>query len=168
MRFIDPHHDAWRAPGPGADATQPAPGRLLTLAQWHAARERWSAGVAVALALPNDADVEAIEPDLGRVAAVVLDFPQWTDGRAYSQARLLRARLRYRGEVRAAGEVLVDMLPLLHRTGFDAVQLRADQSLDSAQRALRFFAGHYQGDVVEPRPLYRRHDAHRTTQVLSK
>jgi uncharacterized protein (DUF934 family) len=52
--------------------------------------------------------------------------------------------------------VLVDMLPLLHRTGFDAVQLRADQRLASAQRALRFFAAHYQGDVQEARPAFRR------------
>ena len=84
------------------------------------------------------------------------DFPKWTDGRAYSQARTLRARLGWRGELRAAGQVLVDMLPLLQRTGFDAVQLRPDQRLDSAERALRFFASHYQGDVVDPRPLFRR------------
>jgi uncharacterized protein (DUF934 family) len=58
--------------------------------------------------------------------------------------------------LRAAGQVLVDMLPLLQRTGFDAVQLRPDQRLESAERALRFFAAHYQGDVIEPRPLFRR------------
>ncbi|HMM86629.1 MAG: DUF934 domain-containing protein [Gammaproteobacteria bacterium] len=157
MRFIDPLHDRWHPTG--GEAPPPTHGSLLTPAQWQAVRAQWPHGVPVALALPNDADVEALDGDLPRLAAIVLHFPQWTDGRAYSQARLLRARLRYRGEVRAAGEVLVDMLPLLQRTGFDAVQLRADQSLDSAQRALRFFAGHYQGDVQEPRPLYRRHDA---------
>jgi uncharacterized protein (DUF934 family) len=48
------------------------------------------------------------------------------------------------------------MLPLLHRSGVDAVLMRADQSLDSAQRALRFFAGHYQGDVHETRPAFGR------------
>lgn len=166
MRFIDPLHDPWHPAG--GDAPPPRPGSLLTPAQWQAVRAQWPHGVPVALALPNDADVEAIDGDLARLGAIVLHFPQWTDGRAYSQARLLRARLRYRGEVRAAGEVLVDMLPLLQRTGFDAVQLRADQSLDSAQRALRFFAGHYQGDVHEPRPLYRRHDAvHPSSRSLS-
>ena len=64
--------------------------------------------------------------------------------------------LRFAGELRATGEVLVDMLPLLQRTGFDAAQLRADQRLDSAQRALRFFADHYQGDVHQTRPLFAR------------
>jgi len=61
--------------------------------------------------------------------------------------------------VRATGEVLVDMLPLLQRTGFDAAQLRADQRLESAQHSLRFFAGHYQGDVTEPKPVFRRQGA---------
>jgi uncharacterized protein (DUF934 family) len=48
------------------------------------------------------------------------------------------------------------MLPLLARTGFDAVAMRADQSIDAAERALRFFPGHYQGDSREPRPLFAR------------
>ena len=54
------------------------------------------------------------------------------------------------------------MLPLLRRTGFDAVQLRADQKLETAQRALGFFdEGYYQGDVTEPRPLFARFHATR-------
>ena len=108
------------------------------------------------LIVPNTLDVELLHDHLPRFALIALQFPKWTDGRAYSQARLLRARLRYTGEVRATGEVLVDMLPLLHRSGVDAVLMRPDQSLDSAQRALRFFAGHYQGDVHEARPLFAR------------
>jgi len=67
------------------------------------------------LALANDADVATIAADLARVASVALDFPKWNDGRAYSQARLLRARYRFNGEIRATGQVLVDMLPLLVR-----------------------------------------------------
>jgi uncharacterized protein (DUF934 family) len=159
MKFVDPQHDPWHT-AEGEDGPRPQPAaaayRLLTLAQWHAVRDVWPRDLPVGVRLDNDVDVEALEADLPRLALVALQFPRWTDGRAYTQARLLRARLRYRGEVRATGEVLVDMLPLLHRTGFDAVLLRADQSLDSAQRALRFFAGHYQGDVHETRPLFRR------------
>ena len=48
------------------------------------------------------------------------------------------------------------MLPLLARTGFDSVQLRADQSREAALRALRFFDGHYQGDTLQPQPLFAR------------
>lgn len=100
-----------------------------------------------ALALDNSADPAAHADAVRAASVVVLSFPKWTDGRAYSQAVLLRARLRYRGEIRATGEVLVDMLPLLHRCGFDAVQLRPDQDPEAARRALGFFAGHYQADV---------------------
>jgi len=159
MKFIDPHHDRWHTAS-GEDGPRPSPSpadySLLTLEQWHAVRSHWPAGLHIGVALPNDHDVEVLAPDMGGLSLVVLQFPKWTDGRAYSQARLLRTRLRFGGEIRACGEVLVDMLPLLQRTGFDAVQLRADQSLESAQRALRFFAGHYQGDVVEPRPAFAR------------
>jgi uncharacterized protein (DUF934 family) len=106
--------------------------------------------------LPNDVDVESLRPELSRLDIVALQFPKWTDGRAYSQARVLRTRLGYRGEIRAVGEVLVDMLPLLQRTGFDAVVLRADQKRDAAERALGFFDGYYQGDARRPRAGLRR------------
>jgi uncharacterized protein (DUF934 family) len=97
-----------------------------------------------ALLLDNHADVLALGEQVAKASSVVLQFPKWTDGRAYSQAVLLRARLRYDGEIRAVGEVLADMLPLLRRCGFDAVQMRADQKLETAQRALGFFDSHYQ------------------------
>lgn len=164
MKFVNPHQDAWHQAagedGPLPHLTGPADWLLLTLEQWHAVRRHWSeevtAGKRLGLQLDNNADVEALKPDLPRMALITLAFPKWTDGRAYTQARLLRARLGFRGEIRATGEVLVDMLPLLQRTGFDAVQLRADQRLASAERALRFFAAHYQGDVKDTRPVFRR------------
>jgi uncharacterized protein (DUF934 family) len=160
MKFIDPQNDPWRT-APEADGSRPPPQphefSLLTLEQWHAVRGYWPAArQQVGLIMANDHDVEILQPDLPHLTLVVLQFPKWTDGRAYSQARVLRARLGFGGEIRATGEVLVDMLPLLQRTGFDAVQLRADQRLESAQRALRFFAGHYQGDAVERRPPFQR------------
>ena len=153
MQFIDPRLDAWQALG-GEDG--PAPNRLLDLAQWQALRAEWPDDLPVGLALANDADVEDIGADLPRVALIVLHFPKWVDGRAYSQAHLLRARYRFAGEVRATGEVLVDMLPLLQRSGFDAVTLRADQSVEAAKRALAFFPAYYQGDVLVTRPLFGR------------
>lgn len=159
MKFIAPQHDLWHAAlGEDGPLPTPSPGphRLLTLEQWHAVRKQWPADLACGVSLPNDTDIETLADDLPRLALIALQFPQWTDGRAYSQARLLRSRLRFGGEVRATGEVLVDMLPLLQRTGFDAVCLRADQSLDAAQRALAFFSDHYQGDVLQPRPPYAR------------
>jgi uncharacterized protein (DUF934 family) len=155
MRFIDPRHDLWQPLDTGLAA--PVRGHaLLSRTQWQDWRDRWPAALPAGLLLTNDDDVEGLADEVHRFALVALAFPKWTDGRAYSQARLLRTRLRFGGELRATGEILVDMLPLLQRTGFDAVVLRADQSLDSAQRALRFFAGHYQGDAIDPRPVFRR------------
>jgi len=130
---------------------------LVPLALWKAEREallRHDGRLGVLLA-PADEPAE-IAADLPRLALVAVDFPQAADGRGYSTARLLRERHGYTGELRAVGEVLVDMLPLLQRTGFDAAQLRRDQRVEAAVRALGFFPGHYQGDVQQPRPAFAR------------
>ena len=156
IRFVDPARDPWR---PHADGAAPTAHALLSFAHWSALRDRWPSSMPVGVIVANTIDVETLADDLPRWSLVALQFPKWTDGRAYSQARLLRSRMRYGGEVRATGEVLVDMLPLLQRNGFDAALLRADQNLDAARRALRFFAGHYQGDALRSRPLFSRAEA---------
>jgi uncharacterized protein (DUF934 family) len=159
MKLIDKHQDPWHS-APGEDGPMPNPlpvqHQVLTLEQWHAVRATWPEGLATGVAVPNHVDIEVLEADLPRLSLVALDFPAWTDGRAYSQARLLRSRFRFTGQVRATGQVLVDMLPLLQRTGFDAAVLRGDQKREHAERALSFFAGHYQGDVLDTRPLFAR------------
>lgn len=159
MKFIEPPHDPWRTLG-GEDGpiSHPlaAPHRLLTLAQWHAVREHWPQDTPVGVSVANDVAIESLAADLPRLDLIVLNFPKWTDGRAYSQAHLLRARFRYGGEIRATGDVLVDMMPLLARTGFDAVVLRGDQQRASAEQALRFFPAFYQGDVQVTRPHFTR------------
>ena len=157
MKFVDTRQDPWHTLG-GEDGPaayiHPRPHLLLTLEQWHAFRAQWPAGMPVGLLVSNDFDIKEIADDLPHFTLVQLAFPKWVDGRAYSQARTLRMRYRFEGEVRAAGDVLVDMVPLLARTGFDAAALRADQSIDEAQRALGFFPGHYQGGTDDPLPLF--------------
>jgi uncharacterized protein (DUF934 family) len=151
--------DPWHA-AVGEDGPQPHPPvrahSLLTLEQWHAVRDTWPADVPAGVSVANTVDIETLASDLPRIGLVVLHFPKWVDGRAYTQARLLRARLRFAGQVRATGDVLVDMVPLLARTGFSQAQLRADQKLEAAERALGFFPGHYQGDVLQPKPAFAR------------
>jgi uncharacterized protein (DUF934 family) len=159
MKFIDKHTDRWHAAaGEDGPIQHPLPSAhlLLTLEQWRVVRDTWPADLPTGVIVPNDVDIEILQDDLPRLALVVLQFPKWVDGRAYTQARLLRVRLGFKGEVRATGEVLVDMMPLLQRTGFDAVVLRGDQNIEHAERALNFFPGHYQGSVDEPRPLFAR------------
>ncbi|MEO5772441.1 MAG: DUF934 domain-containing protein [Burkholderiaceae bacterium] len=147
---------------PTSTDTVSAADPLMTLAQWQASRSDWPAQAPACVTVPNDVDIETLEADLPQLAVIALQFPKWVDGRAYSQARLLRSRFGFRGELRATGEVLVDMLPLLQRTGFDAVQLRADQDLEEARAALQFFVGpdaHYQGDVQVHAPIFQRRAA---------
>ncbi|MFN0182588.1 MAG: DUF934 domain-containing protein [Aquabacterium sp.] len=159
MQLINPGQDPWHHKC-GEDGPQPHPPAtshaLLTLEQWHAVRGPWPAGLAVGVELSNQVDVETLAGDLQRLQLVVLNFPKWTDGRAYTQARLLRSRQRFGGEVRAAGDVVVDMLPLLARCGFSSAMLRADQRRDTALRSLGFIDAHYQGDLLQTQPLFRR------------
>ena len=104
------------------------------------------------LALANDVDPRSVA--LAGVTRVDLSFPKFSDGRAFSQAFLLRRRLGFRGEIRAVGDVLVDQVVQLQRTGFDAAVLRADQSLEAAQRQFSHFAGYYQGDAAQLQPHF--------------
>lgn len=102
--------------------------------------------------LSNDADPRAL--DLNGVVRVDLQFPKFTDGRAFSQAFLLRRRLGFQGDIRATGEVLVDQLLQMARTGFTEAVLRADQNLAHGQKLLSHYAGFYQGDAVHTQPRF--------------
>jgi uncharacterized protein (DUF934 family) len=76
------------------------------------------------LVWPNNRDVDDLVPYLDRLAVVALVFPTFRDGRAYSQARLLRERFLYRGELRATGQVLRDQFVFMLRAGFDAFEVK--------------------------------------------
>ena len=97
--------------------------------------------------------------DLTGVARIDLHFPKFTDGRAFSQAFLLRRRLGFTGEIRATGDVLIDQLVQMERTGFDVAVLREDQNLDFAQRQFDRYRGFYQGDAVTVKPVFSREGA---------
>ena len=105
------------------------------------------------LVLTNDADPQ--EPSLEGVARIDLHFPKFSDGRAYSQAFLLRRRRGFTGEIRATGDVLVDQLVQMQRTGFSSAVLRADQKLDFVQAQFERFLRYYQGDAVVATPLFQ-------------
>ncbi len=104
------------------------------------------------LTLANDADPRTL--DLNGVTRIDLQFPKFTDGRAYSQAFLLRRRLGFAGELRATGDVLIDQLVQMQRTGFDVAVLREGVDASSAQRQFERFAGFYQGSAVGTQPPF--------------
>ncbi len=108
------------------------------------------------LVLANDAD--PLQAPLEGVTRIDLLFPKFTDGRAFSQAFLLRRRRGFEGEIRATGDVLADQLAQMERSGFDVAVLRADQDLATAQRVLASYPGYgvgrYQGDAVHVAPHF--------------
>jgi len=79
-------------------------------------------GRSLGVRLESDDAPEALILDLPRLAVVALTFPKYRDGRAYSAARILRERLGFDGELRAVGDVLLEMGHLLVRCGFDAIE----------------------------------------------
>ena len=107
-----------------------------------------------ALQLTNDADLQELTVE--GVTRIDLQFPKFTDGRAFSQAVMLRRRLGFKGEIRATGDVLVDQLVQMRRSGFDSAVLRADQDVAVAERQLTRFAAFYQGDANETAPHFQR------------
>lgn len=111
------------------------------------------------LQLPNDADPLAIEVCLADVERIDLNFPKFTDGRAYSQAFLLRRRLGFQGDIRATGDVLIDQLVQMQRTGFSSAVLKEGVDASAAQRQFDRFAAFYQGDAVQATPIFKRETA---------
>ena len=104
------------------------------------------------ISLANDADPRAVSLD--GVKRIDLHFPKFTDGRAYSQAFLLRRRLGFHGEIRATGDVLIDQLVAMARTGFDVAVLREGVDASAAQRQFDRFPAFYQGSAVDTQPLF--------------
>jgi len=106
------------------------------------------------LQLANDADPLAIEVCLADIERIDLNFPKFTDGRAYSQAFLLRRRLGFKGDIRATGDVLIDQLVQMERTGFSSAVLKEGVDASDAQRQFDRFAAFYQGDAVKTAPHF--------------
>lgn len=106
------------------------------------------------LAVDNATDVLALT--LEGVQRIDLHFPKFADGRAFSQAVLLRRRVGFQGAIRATGDVLIDQLVQMQRCGFTEAVLREDQDLAHGEQLLRHFSGFYQGDLQQPRPLFAR------------
>ena len=107
--------------------------------------------------LTNDADPRDVS--LEGVARVQLNFPKFSDGRAFSQAFLLRRRRGFAGDIRATGDVLIDQLVQMQRSGFTSAVLAEGQNPEVAERQFARYSAFYQGDALQPRPLFAREGA---------
>ncbi len=137
---------------------------IVPLALWRAERAALLARGDVGVWLAPTDDPGTVAEDLAALAVVAVDFPKFTDGRAYSIARLLRDRYGYTGELRAIGDVLRDQLFALAECGFDAFALRADRDAAAALASLDDFAGVYASTSRTPQPWFRRRAAAAATE----
>ena len=89
-------------------------------------------------------DVLQLAPFVAALPLVAVHFPEFKEGRGYTQARLLRDRLGFKGELRATGQVRVDLVYHLARCGVDAFELVEGENLDMALAELKRFSVAYQ------------------------
>ena len=125
--------------------------RLIRILQAHELESEPQVNV---LVVANDADVA--ELPLDGVDRIELQFPKFSDGRAFSQAYLLRRRRKFAGDIRATGDVLVDQLVQMQRTGFSSAVLKEGKDIADAQRQFERFPAFYQADLVVPQPHFAR------------
>ena len=93
---------------------------------------------------PNNRNLDELVPHLDRLTSVALVFPTFRDGRAYSQARLLRERYGYDGELRATGQILRDQFVFMTRAGFDAFEVKKDADADAFAQTMKRYSVFYQ------------------------
>jgi uncharacterized protein (DUF934 family) len=151
-RIVD---DDWSYVGEAADS---APALILPFAQWHSERDAWIArGGRLGVVLQPAHRVEALAPDIARFALIAAEFPGPSEGRGYSQARVLREQWKFAGELRATGCVRRDQLFFMARSGFNSFEL-PDADIEAAGAALSTFSWAYQpaNDAGLPLKLQRR------------
>jgi uncharacterized protein (DUF934 family) len=128
-----------------AESIPPAGPVIVSLEQWKTHREELlGRGTPLGIRLRSDQPPELIADDIERFAVIALEFPKFRDGRAYSYARLLRERYGYRGELRAVGDVLLEQLFFMMRTGFDAFEIDSADPLADYRTAVGDFSVWYQ------------------------
>jgi uncharacterized protein (DUF934 family) len=127
------------------DVEIPADGAVLISAErFLKDAEALAARGDVGVIWPNNRDIEELAPYLSRLVAVALVFPAFKDGRAYSQARILREQLKYRGELRATGQVLRDQFLFMQRAGFNSFEVRKDSDAIAFAETLKRYSVFYQ------------------------
>lgn len=134
----------------------PAGKVIVPLTVWKAQREKLRGRSELGIWLASSERPEELKGELGNFKLVAVDFPKFMDGRGYSIAYNLRARLGYTGELRAIGDVLRDQLFYMQRVGFDSFAVRADKNIHDALKGLTDFSETYQNSWDQKNPLFRR------------
>ena len=140
--------DSWRYLGEEVAAGDPL---IVPLAELRADRERWWSWTGrLGARLSPSEPIDALAADLPRLDLVAVEFPNPGDGRGYSQARVVRERLHFRGELRAVGAgVRQDQAFLLARSGFDSLEPDAGVDLEAVRGALSRYDVAYQPGATQ-------------------
>ena len=134
----------------------PAGKVIVPLTVWQAQRATLQGRADVGVWIASDERPEALKDDVAKLPVIAVDFPKFADGRGYSIAYNLRARLGYEGELRAIGDVLRDQLFYMQRVGFNAFATRPDRNIHDALKGLTDFSDAYQTSWDQKTPLFRR------------
>ena len=134
----------------------PAGKIIVPLKVWLAQRAALQGRAPLGVWLASDERPEELKGEIEKFAVIAIDFPKFADGRGYSIAYNLRARLGYSGELRAIGDVLRDQMFYMQRVGFDAFAPRPDRDIQDALKGLSDFSETYQTSVDQKFPLFRR------------
>lgn len=125
--------DSWHYVEEGQDPS-PAGHVILTLDWWQNMRDVFlPSNVPVGVKILAGEDISSIADDLHRLSLVALDFPAYTDGRSFSKAQVLREEYGYQHEIRATGDILTDQISILHRCGFDTLEVTDSNTLEALQ-----------------------------------
>ena len=139
------------------ETTAIAAGKVIVpLTVWLAQRDKLQDRADLGVWIASDERPELLQDDIDKFSVIAVDFPKFADGRGYSIAYNLRARLSYTGELRAIGDVLRDQLFYMQRVGFDAFAPRADRSIEDALKGLSDYSEVYQISIDQKSPLFRR------------
>ncbi|WP_019141515.1 DUF934 domain-containing protein [Noviherbaspirillum massiliense] len=134
----------------------PAGKTIVPLAVWEAQRTKLQQRGDIGVWIASHERPEVLKEDVAKLPVIAVDFPKFADGRGYSIAYNLRARLGYTGELRAIGDVLRDQMFYMQRVGFNAFATREDRSIHEALKGLFDFSEAYQAAWDQKMPLYRR------------
>lgn len=134
----------------------PAGKQIVPLQVWLAQKTTLAARADIGVWLASDERPEQLKEDAKSLPLVAVDFPSFADGRGYSIAFNLRARLGFEGELRAVGDVLRDQMFYMSRVGFNAFATREDRSIEDALKGLSDFSEVYQHSWDQKSPLFRR------------
>ena len=136
--------------------SQPSGDLLVNWQQWQQYRQQLLARDGkVGVRIANDLELDELIEDLDKLALIAVEFPVFSDGRAFSQARLLRQRYGFKGQIRAVGDVTWDRLRFMARCGIDAYEIDADRYSDEMLAAFGEISVNLQGAADDPRPIYR-------------